>query len=416
MSQTRIFRYAWIGIIGFVLACTCGTLGTTGTKAPSANSIAGAGNATLPAGEASGPTEVFPRTPDPVTVHAVLDSAHTFSNAFLAEPGVAYMSQIGGKINAGVEVTLQLPGGLLALDQDDNLTPAFGTTVTATPVSSIPDIPFQKGYLAAIHIAPEGLQMVEPASLSFTLQGEYAATDLVGFAADGTGADFHLFPVLTSSGNGITLVYFSVIHFSLYGVAQATAAEIEAQHKHPPAKPENQADDDLAPLIPVGDDLAPLKPVLTPNQLKVKKNHDHTVKPDLDKLSKLNCNQVGAAAMEFENWNGMVNQFGFQDTFKDQISADGQALMTRLKECIKIACPPCLGKGGSKKSANDFIILAAFAESIDRILGNSDEANYWLQLANKCAENAGIVQPQPPVASCGSDCPVVQSPTPLVCP
>jgi hypothetical protein len=90
-------------------------------------------------------------------------------------------------------------------------------------------------------------------SLSLTIPGEYDVTKLIGFAADANGEDFHLFPMAAESYDGTTYVYFSPTHFSLYGVAQATLQEIQAQTAHPPVKPASQDEEDLAPLLPLID-------------------------------------------------------------------------------------------------------------------------------------------------------------------
>jgi hypothetical protein len=335
----------------------------------------------------------------------------------MVRPGLAFISQIGGDTAQGINFTLQLPEGLLSLDADGFQVPAFGSTVTVTPISEIPDIPFEKGYLAAFHLAPEGLLMVEPASLDMTVPGEYGPDELIGFAADGTGEDFHLFPLQYFSFDGQTMVFFSVMHFSIYGVAQVTLQEIETQHSHPPAKPESQDEDELAPLVPE-DDLAPLKPVVedTPNQKKLRKSNTRTVKPYIDKLSQLDCNKVGVAAYAFQKWYGQVDRAGEVNRFQEKINSDGEALLSRLRECIKINCPNCAGGNANKKSVDLFLVLTSWAEAISKSLGDFPGSLYWRGLANLCAEQAGIMVPRPGIAGdcMGEQCDA--TPTKLTCP
>jgi hypothetical protein len=194
------------------------------------------------------------------------------------------------------------------------------------------------------------------------------------------------------------------MHFSLYGVAQATQQEIQAQHDHPPVNPASQDEDDLAQMPTIEqDDLASLP---TETQLKLIKSYERTVKKDMARLDKIDCNNVGVVAHNFTTWQARVVQFGVQARFKDQITKDANALADKLEKCPTVACGVCTGKSGDRKSVDAFLVLAAWAESVNEILGNTATATYWRSLANKCAESAGLPPPQPAVASCegGPDC------------
>jgi hypothetical protein len=184
MIRHRLIKYAWIGLIGLGLACS-------GTAAASKNKTAtiSTGGAAAVSADTSTPGEadVFPKDSDPVTVKATLDTENAVSNKMLAQPGIAYMGQVGGHTADGTDFMLQFPGGLLSQESDGTQVPAYGSVVTVTPISAIEGIPFSKGYLAAVHIGPEGTVLIGPATLSMTVPGEYADADLVGFAADGAG-------------------------------------------------------------------------------------------------------------------------------------------------------------------------------------------------------------------------------------
>jgi hypothetical protein len=419
MKKNRLSALVWIGGVLLLLACVSFSGSTAADGGETAATASGSGS---PAStETAEPEDTFPLPPDPITIHPVLDSGESFSNALQAHPGLAFISQIGGKTKAGVEFTLQLPEGLLALDDAGDQMPAFGSAVTVTTVSEIPDIPFGRGYLAAFQMAPEGLLMTEPASLDLTLPGEYGPEELVGFAADGAGSDFHLFPIVSYAdpNNHQTIVFFSVMHFSLYGVAQATAQEIEAQQAHPPSKPDSQDEDELAPLIPQNeDDLAPLVPVTedTKNQKKIRKSYNRTVKTYIDKLDKLDCNKVGVAAYEFQKWLGRVDGAGEVNRFQELITRDGTALLSRIRECVKINCPLCAGGDKNKKSVDLFMVLTSWGESVSKSIGDFEGSLYWRGLGDMCAQQAGIQPPHPPIAGdcTGDGCEA--TPTPLKCP
>jgi hypothetical protein len=419
MNRKRLSPFIWIGVVFLVLACASfnGSSSTDSPKPDSAQSEA----VRTPATTTSEPEDNFPLPPDPITVHAVLDTEQAVSNELRAHPGLAFIDQIGVETKSGVSFTIQLPEGLLALDSGGDQIPAFGSTVTVTPVAEIPDIPFSRGYLAAFHLAPEGLLMTESATLDLTIPGEYAPDELVGFAADGTGEDFRLFPIVSYSDpyNGNTTVFFQIMHFSLYGVALATAQEIEAQQARPPAKPDSQDENELAPLIPQEEDeLAPLVPVAedTKNQKRLRKSYNRTVKPYIDTLSDLDCNKVGVAAYEFQKWLGRVDKANEVNRFQDMIRSDGEALLSRIKQCVKITCPLCAGGSANKKSVDLFMVLASWGEALSKTLGDFEGSFYWRGLGDMCAQQAGI---QVPHISTGGGCigdECDATPTPLKCP
>jgi hypothetical protein len=323
-------------------------------------------------------------------VHVTLDTAK-------AQTGTG-LTELSGQTANGASFIFQLPEDLLSQEADGTLMPAYGTPVTLTPVSTIADIPFSQGFLAAVQLAPDGLIMAEPATLLLTIPGEHNPDDLVGFAADGNGDNFHLYPAVIDSGGGQTIVMFDVMHFSLYGVALATSQEIEAQHAQVPNGTTAQDEDELAPLVP--------KKI---NNLA--KQNETKIAPVIDSLDNLNgnCNKVAVAAQSFITWYARVVQMNAVSNFNDVIAHDTQVLSGRLNDCLKIVCPFCVGKAGDKHAPQSFLVLAFYAEQIANIAGNSSEAARWRDLANSCAQNAGI--PLPHVVVCDTCAVSGESPT-----
>jgi hypothetical protein len=304
-------------------------------------------------------------------------------------------------------------------DANGNLSLALGKTVTVTPISSITDLPFSKGYLAAVHIGPDGLLLEMPGTLTITLQGVYDVSTLIGFAADGTGANFHLFPITVypDATSGTTSVNFSISHFSLYGVAQATPQEIQTQLGHPPASPTSQDEQELAPLTPTLFDES-LTPLPTKIQLQLTKSYNRLVKPYLSNLANVQCNQVNVAAYEFNNWQANVQATNQGDFYQAQIEKDATSLLARLTDCAKATCISCTnntkGSALDSSSINQLLVLAAFAGDLASLLGDTDASSYWMQLSINCSAEAGL----PPlyVSTGGDDSgPNVPTPTPLVC-
>ncbi len=402
MERHRIIRMAWIGFAWMGLACTCSSISSVlPTIASGLPSIA-AGNSGGNAGGTSDTPEPY-RTPDPVGVHPTLDTAHAVSN--YSQAGVARDSNVSATLTGGWDFNLVIPGAMLSRDTDGSQMPAFGTTVTVTPISVLDGIPFSKGYLAALQIGPEGILLAAPGRLTLHVPGEFKAEDLVGFAADGAGTNFHLYPINYFSGGGTTTITIGLSHYSLYGVAQATQAEITAQQAHPPLDAGDQDDDLLA---------APLSKI----QQNLAKVHDRSVKPLIDKLDNLagNCNDVTEAAFKFERWYTQVSNASATQALQDRINHDANVLSERLKDCLKVTCKSCLeNKKADRKSANMFIVQATWLQSVDLVLDKVDDYNMWSQLINQCATNAGLPLPAPPVADCGgTNC--GPTPTKVTCP
>ena len=62
------------------------------------------------------------------------------------------------------------------------------------------------------------------------------------------------------------------------------------------------------------------------------------------------------------------------------------------------------------------MVQADYIEAFSLMLGNSSDANFYRELSRKCAMNAGLKDPSPPVADCGSTNCAKVTPTELACP
>ena len=381
----------------FVLAA-CASSATGGlptTKSPSGNTPLSATAATGGSAPGKPSSDAFPLTPNPLSVTAVLDTAHAISNADSVDPGIGYGFLKDGTTADGIPFSLMTVEAMFNQDAAGNLSIALGTPITVTPISSITGLPFSQGYLAAVQIDPEGALLETPGTLSFTLQGVYDTSTLIGFAADGSGANFHLFPVTVypDASSGTTTVYFSIEHFSLYGVAQASAQEITAQLGHPPVSPAAQDEEELAPLTPILYDPS-LTPLPTTVQLQLTKSYNRLVKPYTSNLANVACNQVDVAAYQFNAWQGKVTMANQTDFYQAQITTDATGLLAKLTECAKVTCESCVnntsGSALDSASINHLLVLAAFAGDMASVLGNTDESSYWMRLSMQCSAEAGL--------------------------
>ncbi len=167
--------------------------------------------------------------PVPPTPEVVVETSRAGSATVGVEGGTVSATSAGG-----VAYRLVVPRGAL-------LAP---TELTITPVSALTNTPVNAGLSAAVRMAPSGLRFALPARLeiSVVMPAAGAGRQTVAFqsASDGTGL---LLRTTSSAGAALTL---SVAHFSVYGVAVLTPAEIASIPRPPQSDAEGSALDAIA--------------------------------------------------------------------------------------------------------------------------------------------------------------------------
>lgn len=155
----------------------------------------------------------------------------------------AAVGEAGGTVVAtasdGTTYTLEVPSGALAGPE----------TITIVPVTAVGGLPLRGGLVAAVRFAPDGLELLQPATLTIDLPQQPAATGLVGFGFQGSGESFHLDLVEVQ---GSRLV-FSVSHFSGVGTGIALTGDIQQILARPPNDPEFRALNEIASLFAQGE-------------------------------------------------------------------------------------------------------------------------------------------------------------------
>ena len=335
--------------------------------------------------------DVFPLTPDPINITATLDTEHvaTYDKN-------SYDRSVETEGADGTLYGLMLQNDrLLMEDEEGDLAVDYDSDLTMTPVSSIEGLPFSQGYLAAVHLGPDGGKLVNSAILSMEIPGEYKPEELIGFAADGAGEDFHLYPASFYSYDGKTYAEFYVTHFSLYGVAPIVVGEIEAQQGHPPVDPSSQDDQELAPLTTIETNEDDPTPLLSKKQLALNKSYDRLIKKKIENLDQTKCEQVTTVVQDYNTWISKVEKAGLSESFKSQIQRDQSAMLYRLIDCIRPTCETCLnpqaGVKPDKKQVDSMSVMIEFARDLTSALHLGDDKlnNLWL-VSNQCAKNAGL--------------------------
>ncbi len=166
--------------------------------------------------------------PAPTLPEVIVDAARAGSATVGVEGATITATSAGG-----VAYRLVVPRGAL-------LTP---TELTITPVSALNNSPVGTGLSAAVRMAPSGLRFAVPARLEIVVTPVAGAgRQAVAFqsASDGTGL---LLRTAGSAGPALTL---NIAHFSVYGVAVLTPAEIASIPRPPQSDGEGTALDAIA--------------------------------------------------------------------------------------------------------------------------------------------------------------------------
>ncbi len=190
--------------------------------------LAGCGSTAKPATGGSGGGTETPASS--VDVKATPEAGKEVSQ--LVTPEGATLT---AKSASGTSFTLTIPAGALLKSQQITLAPA-----------TVEGLPFSGAQAGTAQLSPEGLGLIIPATLKISSPNVVAASgfETAAYGYRGTGTGLYL-DVAEIKGQDLTL---AVSHFSGYGAAQATPAEIKTQAAHVPAAPEDAFRQRLAEL------------------------------------------------------------------------------------------------------------------------------------------------------------------------
>lgn len=138
----------------------------------------------------------------PVNLHLELDSRRARTRV---------ITSAGGSITAvtadGTRYRLSLPADALLSEE----------RISLIPVTSVRGLPFDDENIVAVHIEPDGLRLMKPATLRIDTPDEMPRAEQVAFAYSSDGRDAHLYPLKRNAGR----VELPIFHFSGYGIARA---------------------------------------------------------------------------------------------------------------------------------------------------------------------------------------------------
>ncbi len=260
--------------------------------------------------------------PNPLTVQVVVDESLAVS---------AVISTTGGTLTAqaadGTKFTLTFPEG--ALQSDEN--------ITLTPVSSVEGLPFSGGLVGGVQMAPEGLRLFQPATLTIespkTVAAEGFETVAFGYHQDGEGV--YLNPS-TVTGNILTLELW---HFSGKAAAQATPAEIQTQQQqYVPSIAEDAFTQRVQEAIGL-ERQAQLMGEPDPNFLNrmsefLREAYDSFIAPQLP-IALEDCAKAPAILSRALSWARQAELLGVEDEFRAEIDKIIDTYEQAKEKCIR---------------------------------------------------------------------------------
>lgn len=271
--------------------------------------------------------------PNPITVSARPDNGRAAS---------ANIGAAGGVVEAtgadGTRYKLSVPAEALL----------YTEAITLTPVAGIDKMPFATKGVHAVSIAPEGLIFAEPATLTITPPAAPAkGSHMVGFAYQGTGAEFHLRTVteagkaeLAQAGASVVL---NVTTTSSFGTAPIDDDELLAPLV--PRAPTNPADRAEHAYNAALDEA--VESGLRRLLLMVQLENDFELGVEIQ-LVAASKNPEGPAPFDLESavrdyikWRARVRQAGMTDAFRDEISRANLSLGEALRKAGQLASDRC---------------------------------------------------------------------------
>ncbi len=287
-------RFLLVAFLLFLAACT------TSTPNPNPN----------PDPNPTPQPDADTRTPNPLNVTIELDNARKTTGE--VTPG-------GGTLSAtaadGTTFTLIFPKNAVL----SNL------QISMTPISKIKDLPLTGGYVGAVHLEPEGMEFLEPVTLTIQATKPFDASKLKGFNSHEMGKEFYLQP-MSVSGQTITL---QLMHFSNPGAAVATENDDDLLVPIVPTDPRDRLEHDLA-----DDEIVPL-----PN-VKALEVYYQRVKRKLE-AARTETSTLKSAIREFLTWRKSISQENVEDKFKAEIFQGWTLVAQGIENAVDKAYTAC---------------------------------------------------------------------------
>jgi hypothetical protein len=240
----------------------------------------------------------------------------------------------GGQLSAtgadGAVYTLSIPPGALAYTQ----------TLSLTPSASVAGLPLSGGATGAAQLAPEGLLLMQPATLTIAPPETGEDATVYAFGFDGSGAEFHLRGGDDAGAQGAELAGAKIITIRAprlrgYGAGKGTQADVvQYRSKHRPTRVADQI---------VEDDL--FAPLPTYEEWLQGKQHQMTAILGLLEQARNKPEAIEEAVVAYFEWDYRVN---LHPSGSPDLAPERAAFRERLRQAVKAA-----SAGAAERCRND---------------------------------------------------------------
>lgn len=358
MNRYSILLFAVV--LSVAVACAPSAPATNAPAAPSTNATvppqsSSAAVAIVTPSRVAVPSAAPTFAPNPLNVQVKVDSKITAS---------AVISATGGTLSVqgadGTKFTLTFPKGALFNDE----------RITLTPITAVDGLPFSGELVGGVQMAPEGLRLFQPATLTIESPKTVAAKgfETVAFAYHQNGEGLYL-NTAEVKGNLLTL---EVWHFSGEGAAQATSAEIQTQQQRVPSNAEDAFTQRVREYLG-RERQAQLLPGQNPDPDMqrtmgefLREAYDRFIGPQLP-IALTNCEAAPAILSKALGWLRQVQLLGYGDRFQAESTLITDTMLQALVNCYNKAYDKCV----ANDDLSQIVVMLAYLRQ-GQLLGVGD--------------------------------------------
>jgi hypothetical protein len=258
---------------------------------------------------------------NPLTVNVTLDESQALAEVIKPEGGELTLTGSGN-----VRFTLTIPNGALAEEKQ----------IRILPVTSIQGLPMSGGLVGSVQIEPEGLTLLQPATLKIEIPAGSETKALVGFSYKGQGKEFHLHPFKIDPGG----ISFQITRLGGYGAGAATQTDLDAQAERLPDSPIDQVNQQAAGLLAQAYMSGQALPEEKLAEIYGALFNDILL-PRL-KAAEMDDAGLEGAMSDFLEVAHQVTWLGLQDRLQKELLQDFASLSTALKNSFEQAAQRCV--------------------------------------------------------------------------